>query len=73
VKNSISEEAPCCPVTTPCTATWIMAWSLPRNSLLIETEQWLAMELDTTVKSKIFHTFGPTRVKWVGTELLSTT
>jgi len=49
-----------------------------KNTLVIEMEQWLAMELDTTVKSKIFHlygptkskifhTYGPTRVKWVGT------
>jgi len=28
------------------------------------------MELDTTLKPKIFHTYGPDRVKWVGTEVL---
>ena len=59
--------------TTPCTVTWIMAWWLPRNSSVIKMKQWLGMELDTTVKSKIFHTYEPTRVKWVGTEVLSTT
>jgi len=78
VKNSILEETPRCPGTTPYTVTWIMAWLLMKNTLVIEMEQWLAMELDTTVKSKIFHLYGPTkskifhtyeptRVKWVGT------